>query len=50
MGCGGNQTEACGGPNRLSVYSSTGSVTALPVAVPLADSLPGQWQYIGCLA
>lgn len=50
MGCGGSKTEECGGPNRLSVYSSTGNVTALPVAVPLKDNLPGQWKYVGCLA
>ncbi|KZT03065.1 copper radical oxidase [Laetiporus sulphureus 93-53] len=49
MGCGGNSTEACGGPNRLSVYTSTGSVTAYPVPVPQNTSLPGQWQYQGCL-
>ncbi|KAF9465644.1 copper radical oxidase [Collybia nuda] len=48
MGCGGNATEACGGPNRLSVYSSTGNVTALPIPIPLNTSLPGQWQYKGC--
>jgi hypothetical protein len=50
MGCGGNQSQECGGSNRLSVYSSTGNVTALPVAVPLVNNLPGQWQYVGCLA
>lgn len=50
MGCGGATTEECGGPNRLSVYSSTGNVTALPIATPLTDNLPGQWQYVGCLA
>ncbi|KAI0364868.1 galactose oxidase [Pilatotrama ljubarskyi] len=49
MGCGGNSTQACGGPNRLSVYSSTGNVTALPVPTPLNSSLPGQWEYKGCL-
>ncbi|KAI0820881.1 hypothetical protein BC628DRAFT_1412846 [Trametes gibbosa] len=49
MGCGGNTTEACGGPNRLSVYTSTGNVVALPVPTPLNSSLPGQWEYKGCL-
>lgn len=49
MGCGGNATEACGGPNRLSVYTSTGNVTAYPVPIVLNTSLPGQWQYQGCL-
>ncbi|KAH9927682.1 copper radical oxidase [Fomitopsis serialis] len=49
MGCGGNSTEACGGPNRLSVYTSTDNVTVYPVPVPQNTSLPGQWQYQGCL-
>ncbi|KAH8988288.1 copper radical oxidase [Lactarius hatsudake] len=50
MGCGGNTTEACGGPNRLSVYTSTGGVTAFPVPVPQTTGLPGNWQYSRCLA
>ncbi|KAI0808290.1 hypothetical protein C8Q74DRAFT_1189458 [Fomes fomentarius] len=50
MSCGGNSTEACGGPNRLSVYTSTGDVIALPVPSPLKDNLPGQFEYQGCLA
>ncbi|RPD53575.1 galactose oxidase [Lentinus tigrinus ALCF2SS1-7] len=49
MSCGGNSTEACGGPNRLSVYTSSGNVTALPVPSPLKTGLPGQWTYQGCL-
>ncbi|KAG6919683.1 hypothetical protein DXG01_002626 [Tephrocybe rancida] len=47
--CGGNATQACGGGNRLSVYTSTGSVKALPVPVPLKTGLPDLWQYKGCL-
>ncbi|KAI0294118.1 galactose oxidase [Multifurca ochricompacta] len=50
MGCGGNKTEACGGPNRLSVYTSTGSVTAFPVPTVQTTNLPGSWQYSRCLA
>ncbi|KAH9172526.1 copper radical oxidase [Lactarius sanguifluus] len=50
MGCGGNTTEACGGPNRLSVYTSTGSVITFPVPVPQTTGLPGNWQYSRCLA
>ncbi|RPD57308.1 copper radical oxidase [Lentinus tigrinus ALCF2SS1-7] len=49
MACGGNAGEACGGPNRLSVYTSTGSVTVFPVPTPLKTGLPGQWAYQGCL-
>lgn len=50
MACGGNATEACGGPNLLSVYSSNGNITLLPVPVVQTTSLPGQWVYEGCLA
>lgn len=50
MACGGSATEACGGPNRLSVYSSNGNTTILPVPVVQKTSLPGQWVYEGCLA
>ncbi len=50
MGCAGNATEACGGPNRMSVYSNSTNVTALPVPKVQETNLPGQWQYKGCLA
>ncbi|KAE9389021.1 galactose oxidase [Gymnopus androsaceus JB14] len=47
MGCAGNATEACGGPNALSVYSSSPNVTALPV--PTVQKSPGEnWTYAGC--
>jgi len=49
MPCGGNSAEFCGGPNRLSVYTSNGSVTALPVPTIMNTSLPGLWKYQGCL-
>ncbi|KAF8151649.1 hypothetical protein B0H34DRAFT_801346 [Crassisporium funariophilum] len=49
MGCAGNSTQACGGPNRVSVYSSTGNVTALPVPVTQTTNLPGKFTYAGCL-
>lgn len=42
-------SQACGGPNRVSVYSSTGNVTVLPVPTPLQTGLPANWQYKGCL-
>jgi hypothetical protein len=48
MGCAGNATEACGGPNRVSVYTSV-PVVALPVPVPMTTDLPGNWTYAGCL-
>jgi len=43
-------SEACGGPNRLSVYTATGTVTALPVPTVQTTNLPGNWQYSECLA
>ncbi|TDL23452.1 hypothetical protein BD410DRAFT_838937 [Rickenella mellea] len=50
MACGGNSTEACGGPNRMSIYSASTNITVLPVAQTQKTNLPGQWQYVGCLA
>ena len=41
-------SEACGGPNRLSVYSS-GPITVIPVPTPQTTNLPGSWVYKGCL-
>ena len=40
--------EACGGPNRASVYSSV-PVVVLPVPVAQKKHLPGNWTYAGCL-
>ncbi|KAF4622575.1 hypothetical protein D9613_009394 [Agrocybe pediades] len=48
MGCAGNSTQACGGPNRLSVYSSK-PIVALPVPSAMKTNLPGNWTYAGCL-
>ena len=45
-----NYSEACGGPNRLSVYTSTGSVTALSIPTVQTTGLPGNWQYSQCFA
>ena len=41
-------SEACGGLNRVSVYSSA-PVVALPVPVAQKTNLPGNWTYAGCL-
>jgi len=48
MGCAGNATQACGGANRLSVYSSA-PFAALPVPTAMKTNLPGKWTYAGCL-
>ncbi|KAF8550915.1 hypothetical protein OG21DRAFT_1524790 [Imleria badia] len=49
MACGGSATGACGGPNWLLVYTSTANVTTLPTPTIQNTSLPGSWQYQGCL-
>jgi len=41
-------SQACGGPNRVSVYSS-GPVTALAIPTAQTTNLPGKWTYKGCL-
>jgi hypothetical protein len=41
-------SEACGGANRVSVYSSV-PVVSLPVPVAMTTDLPGSWTYAGCL-
>ena len=41
-------SEACGGPNRASVYSSV-PVVALPIPIAMKTDLPGKWAYAGCL-
>src|SRR5258705_3009703 len=41
-------SQACGGPNRLSIYSSS-PIIAFPVPTAHTTELPAQWQYRGCL-
>jgi hypothetical protein len=43
-----HHSEACGGFNRISLYSSA-PVVALPVAAAQKTDLPGKWTYVGCL-
>ena len=50
-----DSSEACGGTNRMSVYTATGTVTAshviaLQVPTVQTTNLPGNWQYSECLA
>ncbi|KAF8534900.1 putative glyoxal oxidase precursor [Trichophaea hybrida] len=42
MGCSGNATEACGGPNRLTVFSGT------DVGGPQTNPGPPGWTSAGC--
>jgi hypothetical protein len=45
-----DSSEACGGRDRLSVYTSTGSVTTFPIPTVQTIDLPGNWHYSRCLA
>jgi len=48
--CGGDNTEICGNGNRNSVYSNvTGPLTVLQPPYAQNTSLPGSWEYVGCL-
>ena len=50
MACGGNANEKCGGPNRMSIFSNiTGTVPVIAPPISQNTSLPGKWQYAGCL-
>lgn len=48
MACGGNANEKCGGPSRMSIYSND-TLTIIQPPVAQNTSLPGKWQYVGCL-
>ncbi|RMD45067.1 hypothetical protein DV735_g193, partial [Chaetothyriales sp. CBS 134920] len=48
MTCGGNSSEICGGPNRMSIYA-VGNLTSYDPPTVKNTSLPGDWQYQGCL-
>jgi hypothetical protein len=47
--CGGNTTEQCGGPNRLTVFSSQAKLKV--ISPPQTNLAPGggNWKYVGCL-
>jgi len=40
MPCQGNSTEACGGPNRLTMFYNPDG--------PVVNPGPGNWGYMGC--
>ncbi|ETN45954.1 uncharacterized protein HMPREF1541_00136 [Cyphellophora europaea CBS 101466] len=46
MPCGGNSTEACGGPNRLNVFHND-AITAKPTG-PATNAGPPGWGFVGC--
>lgn len=45
MECGGAAGEACGGPNRLSVYEKAATSAS---GGPAASDEPGNWGSLGC--
>jgi hypothetical protein len=47
MGCGGNADEKCGGPDRLSVWSSQETLKVVKKPSP-TDEVDG-WKYQGCI-
>jgi hypothetical protein len=50
MACSGDATHACGGPNRVSLYSSVATFTTYPAPSALKTGLPGQYTYTSCYA
>ena len=48
MTCGGNSSEICGGPDRMSVYGA-GNFSSYAQPTVKKTNLPGQWAYQGCL-
>jgi len=48
MECSGNPDEKCGGPNRLSVWSSQDPVKVVKKPEP-TETVDGGWKYQGCL-
>ena len=45
--CSGDSSEMCGGPNRLSIYSS-GQPVIYEAPKPQVSGLNETWQYMGC--
>ena len=48
MTCGGNSSEVCGGPDRMSIYA-VGNFSSYSAPTAVNTSLPGDWKYQGCL-
>ncbi|CAN9245366.1 unnamed protein product [Alternaria alternata] len=45
--CAGNQDETCGGPNRMSIYSSQDPLKVINAPAPIQNV--SDWQYQGCI-
>lgn len=48
MNCGGDSTEKCGAGDRVSIWSTDDLQVYQPPAAQ-NTSLPGSWEYVGCL-
>jgi hypothetical protein len=48
MPCGGDDTEKCGGPDRMSIYYK-GTLKVYEPPKPQETGLPDSWTYKGCL-
>lgn len=48
MACGGAAGEACGGPNRLSVYEKNTTTGGGAVTGPVTNANVGEWGSLGC--
>jgi hypothetical protein len=48
MTCGGSETEKCGGPSRLSIWSSQDTLKVVKKPAP-KDNVDGGWKYQGCI-
>lgn len=48
MACGGDASQKCGGPNRMSIYSN-GELKVIGPPTPQTSGLPGNWEYKGCI-
>ncbi|KAG8818809.1 hypothetical protein FRC19_010302 [Serendipita sp. 401] len=48
MGCSGDNAHACGGANRITLYSTTDDFPVYPVPDAKTENLPGHFEYVGC--
>lgn len=48
MACAGAPGEACGGPDRISLYEGTISPPAQSSPIVIDDGIDGTWNALGC--
>jgi hypothetical protein len=47
--CAGNSAQQCGGPSRLTVYSTQTNLTVIPPPKQNLSPGNGNWRYMGCV-